>query len=91
MYPGTWVGPLQNRAASDAACTLLRRCMGNGSGGTSWSIAWASMLHARLHDVDHALLFLYRWVHPGLLSRNGSYFQMDGNSGIASALIEMML
>lgn len=94
-YPGTWVGPLQNSTASDAAYTLLRRRMDNGSGGTSWSIAWAIALHARFYDGDNALqsaiLFLARWVHPGLLSRNGGYFQMDGNSGITSGLVEMML
>ena len=94
-YPGTWVGPLQNRTASDAAYTLLRRRMDNGSGGTSWSIVWASALHARFHDGDNALqsaiLFLARWVHPGLLSRNGGYFQLDGNEGFTSSLVEMML
>lgn len=69
--------------------------MDNDSGGKSWYITWAIGLHARLHDGDTALqsaiLFLALWVHPELLRRIGRYFQMDGNLGITSALLEMML
>lgn len=95
VHPGTWVSPLKNKTASDAAYKLLRWRMDNGSGGTSWSVVWASVLHARLFDGANALVnaitYVGRWVWPSMMSRNGGYFQIDGNSGITSALIEMLL
>lgn len=69
--------------------------MDGGAGGTSWSVAWASILHARLFDaagaMNSAVTYLSTWVFPSLLSRNGGYFQIDANSGIAAAVIEMLL
>ena len=47
--------------------------------------------------VDHCSVgggrveYLARWVFPSLLSRNGGYFQLDANSGIAAAVVEMLL
>lgn len=32
-----------------------------------------------------------RWVHENLFSRNGGYFQIDGNSGFTASLVEMFL
>ncbi|TRX94580.1 hypothetical protein FHL15_004532 [Xylaria flabelliformis] len=95
VQPGSWISPLTTPEYSDAAYKLLRHRMDNGSGGTSWSVVWASLLHSRLFDAQHALEYsiqlLSRWVHNNLFSRNGGYFQIDGNSGFTASIIEMFL
>ncbi|KAF6824268.1 alpha-l-fucosidase [Colletotrichum plurivorum] len=94
-HPGTWVSPLATPEYADMAYRLLRHRMDNGGGGNSWAVTWASVLHARLFDATNALRYavelISRWVHNNLMSRNGSYFQMDGNSGFAAAIVEMFL
>ncbi|GAP87926.1 putative alpha-l-fucosidase 2 protein [Rosellinia necatrix] len=94
-HPGSWISPLTTPAHADAAYALLRHRMDSGGGGNSWAVAWASLLHARLLDAPHALeyamQFLSRWVHNNLFSRNGGYFQIDGNSGFTACIIEMFL
>ncbi|KAI0425805.1 Six-hairpin glycosidase-like protein [Xylaria sp. FL1042] len=95
VQPGSWISPLTTPEYSDAAYTLLRHRMDNGGGGNSWSVTWASLLHSRLFDAPHALKYsmqlLSRWVHNNLFSRNGGYFQIDGNSGFTASIIEMFL
>ncbi|KAF9874909.1 hypothetical protein CkaCkLH20_07603 [Colletotrichum karsti] len=93
--PGTWVTPITTPDYADMAYKLLRHRMDNGGGGNSWAVTWASLLHARLFDATNALKYamelISRWVHNNLLSRNGSYFQIDGNSGFTAAIVEMLL
>ncbi|KAI1359670.1 Six-hairpin glycosidase-like protein [Xylaria arbuscula] len=95
VQPGSWISPLTTPEYADAAYTLLRHRLDNGGGGNSWSVAWASVLHSRLFDAPHALEYsmqlLSRWVHNNLFSRNGGYFQIDGNSGYAASIVEMFL
>ncbi|RYP80406.1 hypothetical protein DL770_006211 [Monosporascus sp. CRB-9-2] len=95
LQPGSWVSPLRNASAAEGARVLLKHRMDNGAGGTSWSIAWAAILHARLLDAAGALrsaiTYLSTWVFPNLFSRNGGYFQIDANSGITAAVLEMLL
>jgi hypothetical protein len=94
VQPGTWTSPLTMPEDAEKAYALLRRRMDNGSGGNSWSVTWASALHARLFDADHAFQYaaelLDSWVHENLFSRNGGYFQIDGNSGFTASLVEMI-
>ena len=95
VQPGSWVSPLRNASAAEAARVLLKHRMDNRAGGTSWSVAWAAILHARLLDaagaLQGAITYLSNWVFPNLFSRNGGYFQMDANSGITTAVLEMLL
>ncbi|KAI1279797.1 Six-hairpin glycosidase-like protein [Xylaria sp. FL0933] len=95
VQPGSWISPFTTPEYADAAYTLLRHRMDNGGGGNSWSVTWASVLHSRLFDAPHALEYsiqlLSQWVHNNLFSRNGGYFQIDGNSGFTASIIEMFL
>lgn len=96
VFPGTWVSPVNNKTAADASDVLLQYRMNNGAGGgDSWSVAWATALYARLFHgaaaLTTAIRFVGSWVFDAMLSRNGSYFQIDGNCGIVAALTEMLL
>lgn len=95
VQPGTWTSPLTTPEDADKAYTLLRHRMDSSGGGNSWAVTWASLLSSRLFDAAHALEYAMelpeRWVHGNMLSRNGGYFQIDGNSGFTAGLVEMFL
>ncbi|KAI9164099.1 Alpha-L-fucosidase 2 [Paramyrothecium foliicola] len=95
LQPGTWTTPLTTPEDAVKAQKLLKWRMDNGSGGNSWSVTWAGLLHARLFDgvraLQLAMQLINRWVHASLMSRNGSYFQIDGNSGYTASIVEMFL
>lgn len=95
VHPGTWITPLTTPDDAEKAYILLRHRMDNGGGGNSWAVVWASVMSARLFDASHALQYAVelgsRWVWNNLFSRNGGYFQIDGNSGFTASIIEMFL
>lgn len=95
VQPGSWTSPLKTPEDAEKAYILLRHRMDSGGGGNSWAVTWASLLHSRLFDAPHALQYVMelpnRWVHENLMSRNGGYFQIDGNSGFTASIVEMFL
>ncbi len=104
LYPGEQINPLDNNEYCDACKKTLEM---RGDGGTGWSLAWKANLWARLHCGEKAYKLLKRQlmlVDPNAEcdygDAGGTYanmfcahppFQIDGNLGIMSAIINMIV
>lgn len=99
LHPSDQITPDETEEFAKAAKNTLARRLQYGGGHTGWSCAWIVNMYARLFDGENAWENLVKLFEhstcPNMFSNHpmglGYVFQIDGNFGGASGMIEMLI
>jgi|UPI000691EA2C alpha-L-fucosidase 2 len=99
LFPDDQISPQRTPNLAQAARVTLDRRLANGGGSTGWSRAWVLCCMARLQDGDAAYDSLQRLLADSTRGnlfdvcgkKENSPFQMDGNLGGPTGMVEMLL
>lgn len=95
VYPGSTISIEKTPKLAEAARKSLLWRKNTGNSRRSWAWTWRSMLWARLQEGDkaHAMLeglMTYNML-DNLFTTHHIPLQIDGNYGIAAAMVEMLV
>ncbi|HCS72570.1 MAG TPA: hypothetical protein DIW17_01675 [Clostridiales bacterium] len=96
LYPSDLFTPEKRSAQYNAAIKSLESRLSHGGGHTGWSRAWVSCLFARIGDsnrfFEHFTALIKDFATISLLDLHPpGIFQIDGNLGAVSAVIEAII
>lgn len=99
LFPDDQITPNRTPDLARAARVTLDHRLSNGGGSTGWSRAWVLCCMARLQDGDAAYTSLQRLLADSTRGnlfdicgkKENSPFQMDGNLGGPTGMVEMLL
>lgn len=95
VFPGSTISIAKTPQLAQAACKSLEFRKTTGDSRRSWAWTWRSLLWSRLHDGEQAHnmiegLISYNML-DNLFTSHKIPLQIDGNYGIAAAMIEMLI
>lgn len=85
---------ISSDAMKEAAFNTIEKRLKHGGGHTGWSKAWITCMYTRLNKGDLALESFNEFIEKSTSSVGLDLhppFQIDGNFGIAKAIIEMFI
>lgn len=95
VFPGSTITTETTPALATAARRSLELRKTTGDSRRSWAWAWRSMLWARLHHGNNAYAMLQGLITHNMLDNlfttHHIPLQIDGNYGIAAAILEMLV
>ena len=95
VFPGSTISISKTPALAEAARKSLMYCKTTGDSRRSWAWTWRSLLWARLHDGEQAHNMIKGLISHNMLDNlftsHKIPLQIDGNYGIAAAMIEMLI
>lgn len=95
VFPGSTISISKTPALAEAARKSLMYRKTTGDSRRSWAWTWRSLLWARLHDGEQAHNMIMGLISHNMLDNlftsHKIPLQIDGNYGIAAAMIEMLI